>query len=310
MTLENSYILNRIKDIKTIGKSRDITKTDIMDTFLLLLFFKNKGNVIQSDVTILPTIRLIDIHPDNNEKEKHKRLEYIIKDILKEKRIDGATTSNIDSINAKTNLAKIMYFIALDASDAIVVENPVDKQKIKQFISISNTHGTLVQSNRIKYTDEEENKYIKNLFIIASSLAQNEVTIDGGVTEIALQQQQHIPVLSFVNDIIDINTLFKKPDNDGMVQKLQSTLKQPTPVNSGFSKSMITFDTQLPNIKDATDYSVNLRIIQTVLIGKNVQSSNTQIEDLPHGTAAYVSNIIDMLFKAFDIDSSALKSSK
>jgi hypothetical protein len=208
-------------------------------------------------------------------------------------RIDGKSENskeNIESLKAKSNLASIMYFIAMDACDAIVDTSiTLPNTQYRAFIF---NNKMAVLSKRVNNTDSEK-AYIKKLFIIASSLAENQVTIKGDKTE----QPKCEKVLKFMPDIINTASLFTENQNF-IVDKLNNfTTKKDITID-------IVFDTQLPEITKTKD-KINIRVIQTILIGNGVVPKIEQIINFTEGADNTVSHIIDMLYKTFKIDPAA-----
>ena len=306
--INNAKILESIKNLKKDGAGV-ITdsvskKEDILQTIVLLYFFKQKGKVLDTTEQTLPNIRLVDIHPNNSEKEEYLRLEYIIRDLLNHMNLTiyGTTTDTekVDSLIAKKNLARIMYFIAMDACDAIV-DTSITPPNTQYRAFISN-NKMAVLSKRVNNTDVEK-AYIKKLFIIASSLAQNQVTIEGEKT----QQPVCNKVLRFMPDIINTPTLFTEKE-EFIVKNLNDFED-----NNAMPKTIdIVFDTQFPEINTETAVrgtittevkdKINIRVIQTILIGNGVVPKIEQKIDFQEDAKNTVSHIIDMLYKAFKID--------
>jgi len=356
--IDNRTILDAINKLKKNGQTdvvgNTITKEDILQTMVLLYFFKQKGKVLDTTEQKLPNIRLVDLRPDNYEKDDYLRMEYIIRDILSKinKRIDGSVSTSdgkIESIHAKKNLARIMYFIAMDTCDAIV-DNSIDTSAIKQYKAEIVNNTLAILSTRMVNTPEER-EYAKKLFIIASSLAENKVTILGNNTKPIVCSH----VLKFIPDIIDHKSLFTSTVTD------QKHLVENVQHNDESHRKDIVFDTQFPVIegtqplsfakgatdfatylaKGATDFAtsavaksvapspvtkgvvtnvadakemldkytkattVNLRVIQTILIGHGVVPKTKTEIDWKEGKPEKTTATIDMLYKAFNIDPGA-----
>jgi hypothetical protein len=225
------------------GGTKSVTKKDIIDTILLLLFFKKKmmkAGTTNSASTAAPAAPAA-VGTRNTVYKSSKIDTASLVDTIGSiiKHLPNTLTTSTDHIIAKQNLARIIYFIALDACDSIV-QNKGNTLVQKQFKSIQIKKGsdTMIVSTRIGDNNLNNILLQKKLFIIASSLAQNKLAISGDVTSLNSE-----PVLRFIGDIITE----------------ESVTKQSLP--------RVTFNTQLQQIKNTTQYTINLRVIQSVLLG-------------------------------------------
>ena len=301
---KNSDLLSALKRIKTTYRSNlkdeTLKKKDVIETMVLLYFFLQKGKVLDTTEKKLSNLRLVDLHANNSVEDDHLRIEYIIQDLLvnlNNKRIDGLyekESASIVSITAKKNLARIMYFIAMDTCDAIVDKSLGNSSK--QYKSIIEKNTLSVLSRRIDNTPDEKS-YAKKLFMIASSLAENEVTIKGDEQQQRTLDPHSKHILQFIPDIIDPRSLFTKPDEEEY---------RVTNAMSHDHSEYTVFDTQFPKIKEDVDNTtINLRVIQTILIGHGVIPNITPKITYLEEDMTKITKTIDMLYKAFKIDPGA-----
>lgn len=282
---------NILKAITTINKEAfsDITKNDISAVFIILLAFKNKASSLKEPITKIQKTRLIDRYPllISDASYFSLNLNKIIQLILDklDKNIDGkpkTSKDKINFINAKKNLARIMYFIALDACDAIV-DNDMKSRGTKQYKPTQIENTISVKSKRVHYDYAPE---LKTLFIIASSLADNKVENRlGGDLEEKIESDH---LLKFIKDIV------LETDTD---TRITTTTTAAFPIT--------TFNTHLPKIKDAEDYAINLRVIQTVLIGYCVFDSTKDTLVLKEPETTFINDVIKNVLDNYKIFAAA-----
>ena len=359
----NAQILVAINQIKINSTSKGgsqlggtddqpITKKDVMDTLFLLLYFQKKAQGAPPGAPLpssSKTDSVIDTPTGGNYVSAlkldfaintHDNATYIdalkitVDAILKNipSNIDG-TTPHIDnhkkitnSFYAKQNLARILYFLALDACDALTYSERAKpaygtshnysndfkrfslNQTTKDSKTTSASYSTKINQTYYQYIQNISN--YRKLFIIASTVADNVVLqqsptkVDAATSTVNITPELCFfdvgdttkkGVVKLDNDLIDTSKL------DDFTNMVNGSYSGDNPINN------ITFKTTFPKIFEQPDVTVNLRVIQTILIGHNVFNDDdyNKLESILKSDTqlqSSVNNIVNDLLSKYYID--------
>jgi hypothetical protein len=266
--LTNKYIIERINELQHSEFSKDFigTQNDNNDIEDILAAFNRvfdngvKVPTVDTNHTHYPLTTLYGMTYENIE----EILPDIVDKILGKKNLDGSIRHVVDNKQnttgvrkvgkqisnllswkgnyadeAKHNLARILYFIALDNCDGIRTDStPVN---INEMYKTKPTTDDVIQMIPIRIPSENKLRIL--LFYIASTIADNDTG-----------DMDYNPVFRFYED------LFKIQNRDEVNKKDNALMITRDSIIESFNTATLT-------LKDGVNNSVDLRLIQSILYG-------------------------------------------
>lgn len=285
----------------------NVTKKDVMDALFILTYLKHKHKKAEDAKAATPSTSQITetgshnaVYSDTeiNAVSLKDKIDSVLKNIDNKKMIDGSNavdppTSLQNHLYAKQNLARIVYFLALEACDALTRTNKftsisADKTRyrIYQGGNTTSTYSSAIVADYTTGSYSTKIAFYKMLFLIASTLADNEINLDIKDQKSAGRK----PVMYFFNDtsqgIVEINS--NLIEDTAIRDKFKSiVINTGTPSIAETDHTSIKFKTPAPLIHGVTDVTVNLRVIQTILIGNNVHEYKAGALDIKSGWLSF-----------------------
>lgn len=302
--LTNAQILTAINKIRlennkqsTGGGGCDITKRDVMDTIFLLMYFKNNGVLRQQN--IIPGGS-----PSPISEKLFKMITNVLSKIGPSIKIDGSTTiteSPIkDHVDAKRNLARIVYFLALDECDSLT-RNTASKT---EYGSISDNPGRYIRiqhknntTSTVSYTSETS--LFRTYFLLASTLADNKIN-DGNIKPVMYFFENNDAPEGIVK--IDNTLITTREAQEAFIEKVKNPAVATAEHITQSANPEIKFNTSTPKIHNVTEVTVNLRVIQTVLLGINVHIYDEHALNVTRLDTDTVSKLANDILTWFSID--------
>jgi hypothetical protein len=303
MSLKNKNIIEGLNDLKKIVDkknvidfiSKDITKYDIeiiakviiiVDVFLKIfkeLSYKKQENS-NSDVFYKP---ITDYRPIRNTNTDYANDLF---NIIINFENTNTIPKNIDNVVAKKNLAKIIYFIALDSCGGLVRLDDINDQ-----IYDTNNQQKTVTSKKISRFNKD---LVRSLFYIASTIADNKVETNKTRGTVTAPGTPGTPAEQPLKSVSDIKSIieFDKDIIDLNAHILETKIKY-----------------LYINIKDAPNYLFNIKYIQSVIFDHYIIPADiTKLDDMKNKQERnykeyndLVKNTINQLYNLLNIETDA-----